>query len=244
MPDNALPVNHTLSMADIPHVPRRIPAACLLASVALHAVLLVLLPGWRPSMPLESPQVLDVALVIPEPRPVAAVPPAVSPSPAAPAQPARRAIRPPPRAVSIPAVAAVAPVPAQEPLYEDAAPAALPVLFRNDAQSEPRGNVAAAPAPPVVVTPPAFNAAYLRNPPPAYPAAARRNGDEGTVLLRVLVGRDGAPLQVELDRTSQSRALDGAALEAVRGWSFVPARRGAEAIEDWVRVPVVFRLES
>src|SRR5690606_26769740 len=135
--------------------------------------------------------------------------------------------------VSVPAVAAVAP--ALTPQYEDAAPAAPPAPLSNDAQAESRADVPAVPAPPVAVTPPAFSAAYLRNPPPAYPAVARRNGDEGTVLLRVLVGRNGAPLKVELDRTSRSRALDTAALDAVRNWRFVPARRGTEAIEDWVR---------
>lgn len=239
MPDNASPVSHTLSMADTPHVPRRIPAAWLLASVALHALLLILLPEWRPSLPLGSPQVLDAALVAPESPPVF-VPPAVSRSPAAPVHPARRAIKTPLRAVSAPVVVAAAAAPAG-----DAAQAAPPAPLQNEAQPVSHSDVPVAPAPPpAAVTPPAFNAAYLRNPPPAYPVAARRNGDEGTVLLRVLVGRDGAPLKVELDRTSQSRALDAAALDAVRNWRFVPARRGAEAIEDWVRVPLVFRLES
>lgn len=73
---------------------------------------------------------------------------------------------------------------------------------------------------------------------------ARRNGEEGTVLLRVLVGRDGTPLKVEIDQSSRSRLLDHAALDAVKGWRFVPARRGTDAIEAWVRVPVSFRLES
>ncbi len=242
MPDNAPPVSHTLSMADTPHLPRRIPAAWLLASVALHALLLILLPGWRTSMPLESPRVLDVALLAPEQPPVSALPAVLRPPAAAPAHPVRRVIKPPPRAVPAAAVVAAAVAPAPD---MDAAPAAAPAPLRNDAQPDSRGDVPVAPAPlPAAVTPPAFNVTYLRNPPPAYPVAARRNGDEGTVLLRVLVGRDGAPLKVELDRTSQSRALDAAALDAVRNWRFMPARRGAVAIEDWVRVPVVFRLES
>jgi len=64
------------------------------------------------------------------------------------------------------------------------------------------------------------------------------------VLLRVLVGRDGAALKVEVDQSSRSRTLDHAALDAVRQWRFVPARRGTETVEAWVRVPVSFRLES
>lgn len=99
-------------------------------------------------------------------------------------------------------------------------------------------------APAEVVTPPALNAAYLRNPPPPYPQAARRNGEEGTVMLRVLVDPEGAPVQVVLDKSSGSSLLDSAAVDAVRSWRFVPARRGRQNVEGWVRVPIVFRLEG
>jgi protein TonB len=92
--------------------------------------------------------------------------------------------------------------------------------------------------------PPSFGAAYLRNPPPRYPAEARRNGVEGTVMLRVWVAADGAATRVEIDRSSGHRALDDAALGAVKKWRFVPARRGDEAIEGLVTVPLVFRLDA
>ncbi len=94
----------------------------------------------------------------------------------------------------------------------------------------------------VAISPPSFGAAYLRNPAPAYPAAAQRNGVQGTVTLKVLVTRDGFPSRVELEKSSGSTPLDQAALETVKTWRFVPARRGAEAIEDTVIVPIVFRL--
>ncbi|HXF67131.1 MAG TPA: energy transducer TonB, partial [Burkholderiales bacterium] len=94
------------------------------------------------------------------------------------------------------------------------------------------------------VTPPRLDASYLRNPPPRYPLAARRAGEQGTVLLRVLVARDGQPARVELERSSGSRHLDAAALEAVKAWRFIPARRGTEPLESWVLVPIVFRLEG
>lgn len=92
--------------------------------------------------------------------------------------------------------------------------------------------------------PPSLNAAYLSNPTPRYPLASRRAGEQGTVTLRVLVARDGLPMRVDVEKSSGSGHLDGAALEAVRGWRFVPARRGAEPIESWLLVPVVFRLEG
>ncbi|MDH5344064.1 MAG: energy transducer TonB, partial [Betaproteobacteria bacterium] len=113
-------------------------------------------------------------------------------------------------------------------------------------QSAPVTRQAAAPAlrNELAQSPPVFNAAYLRNPPPRYPPAARRLGSEGTVMLRVLVSAEGLPVRVELEQTSGSSPLDRAALDAVRGWRFAPARRGEQNIEDWVRVPIVFRLES
>ncbi|MCX7891033.1 MAG: energy transducer TonB [Burkholderiales bacterium] len=94
------------------------------------------------------------------------------------------------------------------------------------------------------LTPPSYRAAYLQNPPPRYPVSARRNGEEGTVMLRVLVTPDGRPGKVQLERSSGSPALDSAALEAVERWRFVPARRGSESVEAWVLVPLVFRLEA
>jgi protein TonB len=37
--------------------------------------------------------------------------------------------------------------------------------------------------------------------------------------------------------------LDEAAIEAVKGWSFVPATQGGVAVAGWVNVPLVFRLQ-
>jgi protein TonB len=96
----------------------------------------------------------------------------------------------------------------------------------------------------VAIAPPTFNAAYLRNPAPRYPLVARRAGEQGTVLLRVFVTTEGMPARVELEKTSGSPHLDSAALEAVKAWRFVPARRGADAVEAWVLVPIAFRLEG
>ena len=97
---------------------------------------------------------------------------------------------------------------------------------------------------PAAMSPPVFNVAYLRNPPPQYPLVARRNGEQGTVTLKVLVTRDGIPASVAVERTSGSSRLDEAAAETVRTWRFVPARQGTQPVEAWVLVPIVFRLEG
>lgn len=85
---------------------------------------------------------------------------------------------------------------------------------------------------------------YDDNAAPAYPWQARLRGDQGMVLLSVLVDRRGQVSDLRVERSSGSRALDEAATEAVRRWTFRPGRRGAEPIESWVQVPVRFRLED
>lgn len=94
------------------------------------------------------------------------------------------------------------------------------------------------------ITPPDFRAAYLDNPPPPYPPIARRSGEQGRVLLRVLVTPSGSAETVELRTSSGSQRLDHAAVETVKRWRFVPARRGTEPIAAWVLVPIQFTLDT
>jgi protein TonB len=96
-------------------------------------------------------------------------------------------------------------------------------------------------APPVVAAHEGAN--YLKNPRPAYPELAQRRGWEGEVLLRVRVSPDGRPVTISVQMSSGRDLLDTAAVEAVRGWSFVPARLGAEPVAGWVTVPIVFHLQ-
>lgn len=103
--------------------------------------------------------------------------------------------------------------------------------------------IAAAPLPPAPVTAARFDADYLHNPKPVYPAMARRNGEEGKVLLRVRVGPEGLAQEVTVRQGTGFPRLDEAAREAVSRWRFVPARRGDENIESWVVVPITFALD-
>ena len=107
----------------------------------------------------------------------------------------------------------------------------------------PAAPPAVAPAP-VAVTPPVFNADYLDNPPPAYPALSRRMREQGRVVLRVLVNTRGAADDVQVSNSSGHPRLDDSALEAVRHWKFVPAKRGSAPVAAWVLIPVSFRLEG
>ncbi|HKC45137.1 MAG TPA: TonB family protein [Burkholderiales bacterium] len=131
-----------------------------------------------------------------------------------------------------------APVDAPSPIVAPAPPPEPP----KEAESPPPPTAIVAPEPPV--TPPSFMAAYLDNPAPAYPAASRRMREEGKVVLRVLVSAEGLPEKVELRTSSGSARLDGAALEAVQRWKFVPARQGDRPVAAWVLVPISFTLQG
>ncbi len=86
-----------------------------------------------------------------------------------------------------------------------------------------------------------FDADYLHNPAPAYPAQSRRLKEEGTVLLLVRVSAEGTPLSVEIRNSSGFDRLDEAGLQAVRQWRFVPAKRGSENVAASVLVPIQFK---
>lgn len=82
-----------------------------------------------------------------------------------------------------------------------------------------------------------------RMPPPDYPRQAFRRGVEGTVLVRADVGPDGVPTSVSLVRSSRSRQLDRAALDAVRRWRFDPARVDGHPTVGSVVIPIDFKLD-
>ncbi len=81
------------------------------------------------------------------------------------------------------------------------------------------------------------------NPPPRYPEEARRNGQQGVVLISAQVEADGRPSRVTLKQSSGFPLLDAAALEAVGKWTFEPARAGGLSASSRVDVPVRFALE-
>jgi protein TonB len=77
---------------------------------------------------------------------------------------------------------------------------------------------------------------------PTYPSTPRRLGIQGTTLLRVYVLADGRIGDVLVESSAGHPDLDQAAIGAVRGWRFDPARRGTEPVAMWVLLPVEFRL--
>jgi len=136
------------------------------------------------------------------------------------------------------------PVIALAPEQASAAPTfSVPAPIAAPPVSQPANIPAASSAQPAV-TAARFNAAYLNNPHPEYPAISRRMGEEGKVLLRVRVMPDGRAAAVDVEKSSNFDRLDDAALRSVARWRFIPAKRGDETIEATVIVPIVFRLDN
>ncbi|WP_371379618.1 energy transducer TonB [Sporomusa aerivorans] len=84
--------------------------------------------------------------------------------------------------------------------------------------------------------------AFQSGPRPDYPQQARRAGQEGTVVIRVLVGADGSAAETTVLVSSGYSLLDEAAARGVRKWRFSPARYGSAPVESYHDVRVRFRL--
>lgn len=102
----------------------------------------------------------------------------------------------------------------------------------------PTGDVGRGGEGPVVTTAPRV----VKSEQPPYPAAARRLGEEGSVVLRVRVDALGRAEIVEVATSSGSPRLDDAAVRSVQRWRFDPARAGTQAVAGWVSLKVTFRL--
>ncbi|SFG26359.1 outer membrane transport energization protein TonB [Duganella sp. CF458] len=79
---------------------------------------------------------------------------------------------------------------------------------------------------------------------PAYPAAALRNGDEGTVTLAFLIGKDGHVASAKVERTSGHRDLDRAAMQGLSMCAFKPGTIDGVAQESWARMQYAWRLDE
>ena len=100
----------------------------------------------------------------------------------------------------------------------------------------------APPAPPKVELP-SSDADYLQNPKPAYPPMSKRLGEQGKVLVRVLIGVDGNAHKAEIKQSSGFERLDQSAMATVLRWRYTPGKRAGVAEAMWFNVPINFVLE-
>jgi TonB family protein len=227
----------------------------LLAALALHALALLAVrvdPGvLRPERP-ERPQRIAVRL-LPAPAPAReeqtperSVPPAVKPRPSVEKENQNQ----------------TSPRPAPAPLPDAAAREPLP------APAGPAEPVAPAEPAPAATTPPAAAASPAAAPPSTaaataaagrlddylalvrarveenkdYPAFARQLGQQGTVVVRARVGRDGRLLQAAVLNSSGHKQLDKAALAAVRGAGRFRPPTEFGLTEVTVDIPIAYKL--
>lgn len=165
--------------------------------------------------------------------------------------------RPTTPTIPVPQPRQIAPRPAAQP-----APQPLAIADATPAPNAPTGVLA--PAPPALpigapagVTPaapsgppasgrvelPSTDADYLNNPRPAYPPLSKRMGEQGKVVVRVLIGADGLPQKAEIRSSSSYERLDQAALATVMKWRYVPGKRAGVPEAMWFNVPLNFVLE-
>ena len=76
-----------------------------------------------------------------------------------------------------------------------------------------------------------------------YPEAARQEGVEGTVKLKVLVTETGKVGQVQVIQSSGDRRLDRAAAEWVKTWRYLPAVQNGQPRKIHTRATVKFDLQ-
>lgn len=86
--------------------------------------------------------------------------------------------------------------------------------------------------------------AYREVKPPSYPKEALAQRQQGSVAVIVLVETDGSIGEIELGHSSGFAALDKAAMEAVAGWRFHPAKREGRRVASRIEVPVSFSLNA
>jgi len=172
---------------------------------------------------------------------------ALTPPPAAPAQPAPA--QPSEQKTAPAAPQQATPAPAPQPAATMAA--ALPVVADQPTVRPAPAAPPAPPAPPVVAKAPAgpaevgdLSARLISFSPPAYPLESRRLHEEGTVVLALMLGVDGRVSEISVTSSSGSPRLDKAALEAVRKWRWAPLTRGGEAVQVRGHLKIPFALKS
>jgi len=223
----------------------------MLAVVALHAAVIAwLLMHEEPIIVEPKPEPITVLLItLPakkEDAPAPEVVPIIKKQPVA--KPIIKPKETPVKPIERPApvVERITEPAPDQPKFEASTQPSAPPLEAPVAAAPSKPTPAAAPPKQEVVEekvePPKFGVAYLNNPAPDYPRLSQRAGEEGKVLMKVLVSAEGRPESVEVINSSGFERLDKAAVNAVKQWRFEPARKGGKALSAYVNVPLSFSL--
>jgi protein TonB len=157
---------------------------------------------------------------------------------------------PAPKTVPIVKKPAVQPKPVATPVNPEPAERAITTPPVAPQSVEPPAPPAPAqpPAPPAPAAPAqpktVSGVEYVQPPQPDYPPAAKRLGEEGKVMLRVLVNEKGRPERVEIQKSSGSARLDEAARQAVLRALFKPYIEDGKAFAVFAVIPIKFQLNN
>jgi TonB family protein len=77
---------------------------------------------------------------------------------------------------------------------------------------------------------------------PLYPRIAREQGWQGKVVLRARITAEGIVKNATVQESSGFPVLDDSAMQAVKAWSFEPAKNGEFAVASTVDLPIRFDL--
>lgn len=237
--------------------------ACLAVALALHLALLWLMQDSRPA-PVTPPEPITLSARWAgesdnDDAPAKPAAPAATPAPPRevkkPAPVPPKVVKPivkkpapkpaptPPKPKPVP-MTKPAPVAKAEPVVAPSAPATPQAAANTQSAS-------GASAPPTKSrqtgagagsSAPIARDARLNNPEPPYPPESRRRGEEGRVVLKVRVSKEGTAESVEVEQSSGHRRLDMVARKTVSRWRFIPAKQNNTAVPAWTGVTIIFKL--
>jgi len=233
--------------------PRDMGILLFILVVLLHIWLLTKLMQPEEKITEAQPLVMEVSMIaIPAPQKAIAEPA----KPAAPPPPQEKKPEPKPKKVNPPKPVVKKPPPvvqkaADFPAFEPFEPFKpdVPAASSNSTASSSASATSSSSNTSSSNSAPAFTEAnfkanYAHNPKPAYPAIARSRNWQGKVLLRVKVSAKGLTESVSVETSSGHEMLDESAMEAVKQWRFIPAKRGDTPVASSVIVPIDFKLRN
>jgi protein TonB len=180
--------------------------ATIIAIVALHAITLYALVKFDVIHIAEKKKPLVVELIAEPPAPPAE--------------------KPKPEPVVVEKVQPI--VLAPPPIVQTFAP---PPPITVTTTPPPKQVTVAAPPPTGPVTVGNLDERLLEGSPPRYPMESRRKREQGTVVVRLLIGTDGRVSEISIAQSSGFARLDQAALQAIRGWRWQPIIREGQPVE-------------
>ncbi len=218
--------------------------------LVLLSVLVCLLHLWggiwllspnEPTIIPAKPLMMEVSMIT-----MSAPKPSVAPQPPAPPQPVKKPeqikpqVKPIPK--KLPPIVQKAPDAAPAEKFVEQQSAAPISTSASSASTASTSKAEPATSNPEPFTEANFRANYASNPKPDYPAIAKSRDWQGKVMLRVQVSADGLSESVRVEKSSGHDMLDDCAVEAVKRWRFIPAKRGETPVASSVLVPINFSL--